>query len=186
MAVSLPSRAIPYALIALGAAWAAATGALAQQVLPSAPIDSVFHIAKSENRNQVHYAVDVDERCRPRGKAPVRGYWREYEEGPRVTYTLRSHQQRAYGLNAPTAITIGDEGGDVRVSLRALRERPLRVVTFREANRCRGRTFTPIKKQPAVLTSIYVEIGFLYSVDYILLRGIRVSDGAPIEERIED
>jgi hypothetical protein len=175
---------VPHALIALGLACAAAH--VQAQALPSTPIDSVFHIAKSENRNQVHYAIDVDERCRPRGKAPVRGYWREYEEGPRVRDTLRDHQQRAYGLTAPRAITIADDGGDVRVSLRALRERPLRVVTFREADRCRARTFTPINKQPAILTSIYVELGFLYSIDYILLRGVRVSDGKPIEERIED
>jgi hypothetical protein len=172
------------ALIALVLACGAA-GARAQ-VLPSASVNSVFHIAKSENRNQVHYAIDVDERCRPRGKAPVRGYWRELEEGPRVTDTLRDHQQRAYGLTVPRAITIGDDGGDVRVSLRALSDRLLRVVTFREADRCRARTFTPIKKQPAILTSIYVELGFLYSIDYILLRGIRVADGKPIEERIED
>ena len=33
--------------------------------------------------------------------------------------------------------------------------------------------------QPAILTSIYVEIGFL-SVDYLVLRGIRVADGAPL------
>jgi hypothetical protein len=185
MILGLSSRAVPHAIVALVLAGAALGDARAQ-ALPSTPLDSVFHIAKSENRNQVHYAVDVDERCRPRGKAPVRGYWREFEEGPRVTDTLRDHQQRAYGLKAPRAITLSDEGGDIRVSLRALPERLLRVVTFRDANGCRARAFTPIKKQPAVLTSIYVEIGFLYSVDYIVLRGIRVSDGAPIQERIED
>jgi len=185
MVMTLSSRALPHAFVALGLAWALSGDARAQ-ALPSAPIESVFHIAKSENRNQVHYAVDVDQRCRPRGKTPVRGYWREFEEGPRVTDTLRDHQQRAYGLKAPRTIAISDEGGDVRVSLRALPERLLRVVTFRDANGCRARAFTPIKKQPAILTSIYVELGFLYSVDYILLRGIRVSDGAPIQERIED
>ena len=153
--------------------------------LPSASVDSVFHIEKSENRNQVHYAVTVDAQCRPRGEKPVRGYWREYEEGPRVVDSLRDHQQRAYGLSAPRSITLDEQGGDVRLSMRALPDRLLRIATFRENDRCRARAFTPIKGQPAILTSIYVEIGFL-SVDYLVLRGIRVADGAPLQERIED
>ncbi len=154
--------------------------------LPSAPVESVFHVAKSENKNQVHYAVSVDAQCRPLGDKPVRGYWREYEEGPRVVDSLRDFQQRAYGVSAPRAITRDAQGGDVRLSMRALPDRPLRIATFREGERCRARAFARIKGQPAVLTSIYVEVGFLFSVDYLMLRGVRVSDGASIQERIED
>jgi hypothetical protein len=173
--------------------WLSAFGVLvlaaplaAAKALPSAPAESVFHIAKSENRNQVHYAVSVDERCRPRGHAPVRGYWREYEEGPTVIEALREHQHRAYGLTKPTAVTSGEYGGDIRISLRALPERTLLITTFREGGGCRARAFTRIDGQPALLTSIYVEIGFLYSVDHIILRGLRVADGTPIHERIDD
>lgn len=158
----------------------------AANVLPSASTSSVFHIAKSENRNQVHYAVSVDERCRPRGHAPVRGYWREYEEGPDVIEALRDHQQRAYGLSKPRAVTYGDYGGDVSISLRALPERTLLITTFREGDGCSARAFTRIQGQPALLKSIFVEIGFLYSVDFIVLHGLRVSDGTPVQERIEN
>jgi hypothetical protein len=181
--VSPSNRAACFALITLVLVCAAAV--VHADRLPSSPINSVFHIAKSENKNQVHYAVSVDARCRPSGKTPVHGYWREYEEGPNVTDALRSHQQRAYGLSA-RGVSLGEDRGDIRVSLRALPERQLRIETFRDGDRCRARAFTPIQGQPAVLTSIYVEIGFLYSIDYILLRGRRVSDGAPIQERIED
>ena len=153
--------------------------------LPTASVNSIFHIAKSENRNQVHYAITVDERCRPVGKAPVRGYWREYEEGPTVVDSLRKHQQRAYGVTEPRSVTLSDDGGDVRLAMRALPDRTLRIATFREGARCRARAYTPINDQPAMLTSIYVEIGFL-SVDYLIMRGIRVSDGAEIQERVED
>jgi hypothetical protein len=155
-------------------------------VLPSASVSSVFHIAKSENRNQVHYAVSVDTRCRPRGNAPVRGYWRELEEGPDVIEALREHQHRAYGLSKPTAVTSGDYGGDIRISLRALPERMLLITTFREGDNCSARAFTRIAGQPALLKSIYVELGFLYSVDFIVLHGLRVADGAPVQERIEN
>lgn len=154
--------------------------------LPSAPVESVFHIEKSENRNQVHYAVAVDAQCRPEGKQPVRGYWREYEEGPRVVDSLQDFQQRAYGLQTPSSIELTEQGGDVRLRMRALPDRLLRISTFREGDRCRARAFTPIKGQPAILTSIYVEIGFLYSVDYLVMRGVRVADGTAIQERIED
>jgi hypothetical protein len=174
------SRALALFLLA----WAAPLSAAG--ALPSAPVESVFHIAKSENRNQVHYAVSVDQRCRPRGNAPIRGYWREYEEGPDVIETLREHQQRAYGLSKPGAVTFGDYGGDIRISLRALPERTLLVTTFREGGGCRARAFTRINGQPALLKSIYVEIGLLFSVDHIMLHGLRVSDGAPVQERIDD
>lgn len=152
--------------------------------LPSTSVNSVFHIEKSENKNQVHYAITVDERCRPVGETPVRGYWREYEEGPTVVDVLQKHQQRAYGVTE-ARVTRSDDGGDVKLAMRALPDRPLRIATFREGARCRARAYTPIKGQPAVLTSIYVEIGFL-SVDYLIMRGIRVSDGAEVQERVED
>lgn len=153
--------------------------------LPSRPIDSVFYIEKSENRNQVHYAVQVDARCRPLGDAPVRGYWRELEDGPNVVLPLQSHEHRAYGLDKPRAITRTDRGGDVRISMRALPDRILRISTFEQDGACRARVFTPIKGHAAVLSSIYVKIGFLFSIDYLLLRGVRASDGVRIEERIK-
>jgi hypothetical protein len=165
---------------------APATAAGEELRLPSADVSSVFHIEKSENRNQVHYAVTVDAQCRPKGTKPMRGYWREYEEGPRVVDSLRDFQQRAYGLSAPSSITLAEQGGDVRIRMRALPDRLLRVTTFRQGDQCRARVFTPIKKQPAVLTSIYVKVGFLYSVDYLELRGVRVADGAAVHERIDD
>lgn len=152
--------------------------------LPSASVHSVFHIEKSENRNQVHYAVAVDAQCRPEGKAPVRGYWRDFEEGPKVTSGLLAMEQGAYGVTPPRSITLRDAGGEVQLSMRALSERSLRIATFREGSQCRARAYTSIKRQPSVLTSIYVEVGFL-SIDYLVLRGFRLADGAAIQERIE-
>lgn len=171
-------------LAALAATLVSAAGA--EPDLPSAPMTSVFHIAKSENRNQVHYAVSVDAQCRPIGGRPVYGYWREYEEGPNVTDALKDSQQRAYGFSKPRSITRTEQGGDIRIAMRALPDRVLRIATFMQDGQCRARAFTPINGQPAVLTSIYVEIGFLYSIDYIMLRGVRIADGAKVQQRIED
>ena len=51
--------------------------------LPSASVNSVFHIEKSENRNQVHYAVAVERSPAPRQNDRARLLAR-VERGPRV------------------------------------------------------------------------------------------------------
>ena len=121
---------------------------------------------------------------RRQGKAPVRGYWRDFEEGPKVTSALEDFQQAAYGVSAPRSITFNEHGGEVRLSMRALPDRTLLINTFREGPQCRARAYASIKGQPSVLTSIYVEVGFL-SIDYLVLHGVRAADGAEVQERIE-
>ena len=44
---------------------AAAAGAAE---LPHQPLDSVVHLTKNTNGNQVHYGVRVDDKCRPLAK----------------------------------------------------------------------------------------------------------------------
>lgn len=155
------------------------------RALPSAFVQSVFHIEKSENKNQVHYAVKVDERCRPAGKRPLYGYWRDFEDGPRAVSQLLDHELPAYGVSWPRSIQLEDDGGRVRIALRGFPDRLLTVETFRRGDACGARALTTIAGQPAMLTSIYVEIGFLFSVDYALVRGLRLSDGAPVQEKVE-
>ena len=154
--------------------------------LPVAPVGSVFHIEKSENKNQVHYAVQVDAACRPQTTSPIYGYWRDLEHGPGAVSELLDHEQPAYGLRAPRLVQRNDSGGVIRVSLRAFPDRPLSIELFRTTTGCGARTLVTIRGQPAILSAIYVDIGFLFSVNYALLRGIRVSDGQPVQEKIHD
>jgi Domain of unknown function (DUF4833) len=154
--------------------------------LPVAPVQSIFFIAKSENKNQVHYAVNVDADCRPVGTHPVYGYWRDLELGPRAVSKLLDHEQRAYGLGEPRFVRASASGGQIRVALRALPERPLFIDTFRQGKSCAARTQITIAGQPALLESIYVDLGFLFSVNYILLHGVRVADGAAVSEKIHE
>ena len=51
------------------------------------PVDSVIHLRKNTNNNQVHYAVKVDDNCRPLLKKPVLGYWLMLENGKNETVT---------------------------------------------------------------------------------------------------
>jgi hypothetical protein len=150
------------------------------------PVQSVFHISKSENRNEVHYAVRVDASCRPAGQQPLFGYWRDFEKSPRAVSPLLSHEQPAYGLTPPRGIEQTPTGGRVRVSLRAFPERPLSIETQRQGAICQARALTSFGNQPGVLNSIFVQIGFLFSVEYAIVRGVRLSDGQPAQEKIHD
>ena len=149
-------------------------------------LGSVFFIAKSENKNQVHYAVKLDDRCRPVGTAPLYGYWREQEKGPRITSPLLKHEQSAYGLTEPRWIKARDQGGEIRIGLRGFPDRPLTIDTYMSDAQCRARARTTIAGQDAVLSSIFVQIGFLFSIEYVLLRGTRLADGKPVQEKVND
>ncbi len=174
--------ALAYALLVC-----AATPLLAdKKPAPAALLGSVFHISKSENKNEVHYAVQIDTLCRPFGERPVYGYWREFEEGPRTVAPLLHHELPAYGLNPPRSIERSENGGRVMLSLRGFPERVLTVETYHDASGCHARALTTILKQPAVLDSIYVKIGFLFSVDYAIVRGQRLADGSPVQEKIDE
>jgi len=154
--------------------------------LPVAPVTSVFHIEKSENKNQVHYAVQVDDACRPVGAQPVYGYWRDLERGPRAVSQLLDHEQPAYGLRAPRQVRRDASGGLVQVSLRAFPDRPLSIELLRTPAGCAARAVVQIAGQSAVLASIYIDIGFLFSVNYALLRGTSMRDGRALQEKIHD
>jgi hypothetical protein len=160
--------------------------ASAARALPGNPVQSVFFISKSENRNQVHYGVRVDARCRPHGPRPVYGYWRDFEDGPTATSRLLDHEQSAYGLTAPRWVRPAQEGGQIRIGLRGFPDRPLTIETFRAESSCRARAHTIIARAPAVLRSIYVELGFLFSIDYVLVRGHSAADGRPLQEKVND
>ena len=150
------------------------------------PPASVFHIAKSENRNQVHYGVRVDDECRPVGDNPVYGYWRDFEVGPNARSELLSREQPAYGLTRPKFVEQRDEGGTVSIGLRGFPDRSIRIETFREGATCRARALTKIGGQVAVLDTIYVELGLLFSIDFVIVRGLTLPDGRPIQEKVDE
>jgi hypothetical protein len=182
-------RALRHAwpLLSLAPASLAASPSVGAKVdLPLATVQSIFHIAKSENRNQVHYAVKVDAACKPMGDRPVYGYWRELERGPTVTSPLLDHEQRAYGVNEPRSIRQLASSAEISMTLRAFPERPLIVQVFRSGSRCVARTVTMMQGQSALLQSIYIDLGFLFSVNYALLSGVRVQDGQGVQEKLHE
>jgi len=152
--------------------------------LPAAPVHAILRIDKSENRNQVFYGARVDAACRPKGANPIFAYWRMRERGPNVTENLLDHEQQAYGIETQKVLARSNQGGSVHVQLQAWPDRPIKLQLFRAANGCAARALLDIQRTPAILQSIYINIGFLFSVNYALLRGIRTTDGTPIHEKL--
>ncbi len=150
-----------------------------------APYDAVFLISKSENRNQVHYALHLDDRCAPVGPSPVQPYWRMLERGAHETEPLLKREVPAYGIREQSVIDRGERGGVVQVVLRALPSRPLLVTSFARRDGCGATAFMVIDGSPATLSSIHVQLRWPFGVDYLLVRGRGLGDGQhPVTERI--
>jgi hypothetical protein len=140
---------------------------------------SVFHIAKSQNRNQVHYGIHVDELCRPVGAHPVFVYWREFEKGPTTISGLLDREQPIYGIREQRVQVLASTAGRVRVNLGALPDRAINVESFRDdEHRCIARALIDIKRERCILRSIYVNVGTLFSVDKITLIATTLREGA--------
>jgi hypothetical protein len=140
---------------------------------------SAFFISKSENKNQVHYAVRVDGTCKPVGPNPVRAYWRELERGPGVTSPLLEREQAAYGIGSQKL-----QGGRVVVTLAALPSRPLTIETARGADgACHAWTHATIGGEDAQLWQIHVVLKVL-GIDSIVLTGWTWTDRRVVRETL--
>jgi hypothetical protein len=174
-----------------GAAALAASGALAGAVGVAAQVARagaqappvVLRVTKSENRNEVHYRVRVDERCVPVGDRPVEAYWVMRERGG-GTEPLLTHEERAYGLGPQQVRVVREGRAEVRVALRALPERPLRVVIVARDGGCAAGAFTTVAGlADAQLDRVHVATAMLGVVDHVALHG-HTSDGRTLVERL--
>jgi len=171
MRTSRGRRAPWIRLLALGSFFAVAS-AHAGGVVAFGPHDarSVFLIAKSQNRNQVHFGVHLDAACDPVGSAPVFGYWRMVEAGGAIEPIL-AIEEAAYGLSDAQVVEKGIDGSTVRVVLRAVPERPVVISVKQVDGRCTAVARGTIAGAEARLELVYVKVRWPFGVDYLLLRG---------------
>jgi len=175
--------------VALGAMLLGYTPRLAHGATPRSDPRSVFFIAKSENRNQVHYGVRLDPSCAPVGPSPVFAYWRMLERGPLATEPLLTRELGAYGFAGQRVIAREPNGGQVEVTLRALPARPIVVgsglgATQRPGEPCSATATTTIAGAAASLTSVYAKLAWPFGVEYLMLSGRSLADGRELRERI--
>jgi len=83
-------------------------------------VTSLFTISKSENKNEVVYAIHLDAQCAPVGDAPVYAFWRMNEKGPAVIEPLLAREARAYGIGRQRVLARGSGESKVELTLRAL------------------------------------------------------------------
>jgi hypothetical protein len=142
---------------------------------------ALFSISKSENRNQVRYAVRVDSECRPVGEAPVHAYWQNLEQGPTNTSPLLWMEQRAYGLSSQQI----ESADQVRVRLRALPERAIVVHTARSGNSCVAQAATTVAALPVSMYNVHARLRRIFGVESITLSGRRLDNGAIVQETLK-
>lgn len=151
----------------------------------SADVRSVFFIAKSQNKNQVHYGIRLDRECNPVGTRPVFAYWRMFENQGE-SEPLLGTETPAYGLDDSQEIENTPDASRVRIKLRAFRDRPLVVTVTRRGEQCEAVASTTIAGANAKLDSMYVKLSWPFGIEYVLLRGSRVVDGHWLQERVQE
>jgi hypothetical protein len=148
-------------------------------------VPSVFFVAKSENRNQVHYGIRLDDGCAPVGDAPVYAYWRMLERGPTAVEPLLSREVRAYGIAEQHVIERGPGVSRTSVRLEALGSRPLVIESYASGGRCVARAVLPLAGVPAVLGDVFVQLRWPFGVAHLLLSGHALEGGTVLSEQVE-
>jgi hypothetical protein len=172
------------ALLVVVAAGLVALGGRVARGEPGHDVATVFHVAKSENRNQVHYGVHLDAACSPVGAAPVFAYWRMLERGPLATEPLLSREVGAYGVAEPQVVERGADGGRVTLRLRALPSRPITIETRARDGVCEATATMAIGGAAASLRSVYAQLRWPFGVDHLVLSGRSLANGKAVEERV--
>jgi hypothetical protein len=159
------------------------------RVAPAEPprdVPSVFYVAKSENRNQVHYGIRLDAACAPAGSQPVFAYWRMLERGPGATEPLLAREVGAYGFAEQHVVRRGDGGGQVSLRLRALPGRVITIATGARDGRCEATASTVIDGARASLDSVFAQLRWPFGVAYLELSGRALAGGRTLRERISE
>lgn len=149
-------------------------------------IASAFFVSKSENKNQVHYAVRVDDECVPMGPTPIWGYWRMLESGPAALEPMLPREQKGYGIGSQTVVARAADGGTVRLVLRALPNRVILVAVKKQGPGCVATSTTTVAGAPAHLFNVHVKLKWPFGVSYLLLQGRAVDDARVLQEKIDD
>jgi hypothetical protein len=167
----------PLAKVVLSIGSMLSSAAIAQST-HDAPL---FSLTKSENKNEVVYAIHLDAHCAPMGEAPVYAFWRMNERGG-IIEPLLSREEPAYGIGAERVLARDADGGVVDVTLRALPSRHIVVRTRRRDATCETSTTLAISGAQASLTNIDVKLK-PFGVDYVVVSG-RTTSGV-VREKIQ-
>lgn len=116
-------------------------------------IPSVFHIAKNDNANQVHYGIRLNQNCVPIPNKPVYVYWQK-EDG--TTKELMQLEQAGYGIFSQSV-----SSSKVDIILNAFHSRGIqKIISFKPVKlnngSCQASAFTSINGKSRELTKLYI------------------------------
>lgn len=144
-------------------------------------LGALFVITKSENKNEVHYDLQLGKDCSFASEDPIHAYWRDLEISETATSELTIIERSGYGVGKVRQVG----AHRLRFALRALPSREIEVqVQKTPTGRCMARAVTVIGGAPAKLASIHLELSG-WSVVRAIVRGDRLGDGARVNETIE-
>jgi hypothetical protein len=147
-------------------------------------VHSAFHVEKSENKNEVHYAVRVDAACRPQGKTPVFGYWRRLKKGVRVDEPLTGPGVRVYGASGEQTVTTTPSGGRVTMYVKALKRLLVDIQIDKSKTGCVAVPHVKLKGEQARLSFAFLQLGrFGLTVKYVDVWGFRERDNLKVTEQ---
>jgi hypothetical protein len=149
-------------------------------------VTSAFFVSKSENKNQVHYAVRVDAACVPIGTTPIWGYWRMLEDGPSAVEPLLPREQSSYGIASQNVVERRPEGGMIRLVLRAMPTRAILVSVQKRGALCESTATTSVNGVAANVFNVHVKLKWPFGVSYLLVQARAVVGGRVVQEKIDD
>jgi Domain of unknown function (DUF4833) len=145
-------------------------------------IATLFAIKKSENKNEVHYGIHLDDSCQPVGDEPIFAYWRDFEKGPNVLSDLGILEKKGYGIKGQWVQKRSPDDSRILMNLNATPDRGILITTKKTDGKCVAQAIATINKESALLEQVFVHIAGFLSVDWIELRGFRL--GKPAIERV--
>lgn len=164
-------------------------GSVRAAVVSFGPNDvrSVFYVSKSENQNQVHYAVHLDAACRPVGKRPVFAYWRRLRGTQRVDGVLEGLGTRFYGASDEQTTKAWSTGGQIYMHVKALPRVRIRIDIVKTPTGCGATAFTSIQNEPARLSYAFLQLARLQvlGVKFVDVVGFRQRDGQRVAQRYD-
>jgi hypothetical protein len=143
--------------------------------------ERLFTIARSTNKNVVHYECAFDAGGQLARSEPLTAYWIMHEDAGRRESLSWVERQLAYGWSI--ASKVNDRGFNLR-----LLAFPHRLLAVRPTRSGQYRAFVKIAGHTALLQRVFVQVqdgDLLPHVDHVELFGVDVETREPRVERIE-
>lgn len=148
-------------------------------------VRTVFHIAKSDDRNRVDYGIRLDGRCQPVGSSPMYAYWHRFEPGEPVFGDLNALDRQAYGIRNQRVRTRAEGGSWVEMRIAAFSTLRILILTQPHDGDCIARAQIPLHDRPAFVDRVFVQLsgGLFGGVDHVDFNGVDVQTGDPVSQR---